>query len=92
MVLFFWIPVMLIGLTLFVPTQFETEKGPIKVPLWFFFLFILYFIPVGNFLIFLFVMSTLAEKDLQLKKGSILHKFKKVIEKPIKILTREVKL
>lgn len=92
MFFFFWIPIILICLTLFIFKQFDDGSGYYKLPIWFFFSFILYFIPVGNFLIFAFIISTIIEDDLPLRKDSILYKFKGVFMKLAKMLNKEVNL
>lgn len=92
MFFFFWIPIILICLTLFIFKQLDNGSGHYKLPIWFFFSFILYFIPIGNFLIFAFIMSTIIDDDLPLRNGSILYKFKEVFMKLVKILNKEVNL
>ena len=92
MFFFFWIPIIFICLTLFIFKQLDDGSGHYKLPIWFFFSFILYFIPVGNFLIFAFIISTIIDDNLQLRKGSILCKFKGVFMKLAKILNKEVDL
>lgn len=92
MFLFFGIPIILICLTLFIFKQLDDGSGHYKLPIWFFFSFILYFIPVGNLLIFAFIISTITENNLQLREGSVLYKFKGVFTKLAKMLNKEVNL
>lgn len=92
MFFFFWIPIIFICLTLFIVKQLDDGSGHYKLPIWFFFSFILYFIPVGNFLIFAFIISTIIYDNLQLRKSSILCNFKEVFMKLAKILNKEVDL
>ena len=90
---FLWLPIILIGLTLFIFKQLDDGSGKFKLPVWFFFCFIFYFIPIGNILIFAFLMSIiLDDNSVELKKDSILHKFRITFGKFVEVLNKEVNL
>lgn len=93
LIFYFWLPIILIGLTLFIFKQLDDGSGSLKLPVWVFFCFIFYFIPIGNLLIFAFLMSVILNDDsIELRKNSILHKFGVPFCKFVEVLNKEVNL
>ena len=93
MFILFWAPIILIGLTLFIFSQFDNGSGKFKLPVWIFFFAFLYFVPIVNIVIFLFIMVVLSNPWIELKKDSIFWKFReKYLKKLSKMLKKEVSL
>lgn len=93
MFILFWFPIILIGLTLFIFSQFDNGSGKFKLPVWIFFFSFLYFIPGFNIAVFLWIMWVLSDNCIKLKKDSIFWKFReKYLKKLSKMLKKEVSL
>lgn len=92
MFFFFWIPIILIGLTLFILKQLDDGSGKFKLPVWIFFFTYLYFIPIVNIAVFLYIMWVLSDDSIRLKEDSVLHKFRIMFGKFAKILNKEIDL
>lgn len=95
MFILFWVPIILIGLTLFIFSQLDNGSGKFTLPVWAFFMLLLYFIPIFNLVvIFPFVVYVLLDDNcIKLKKDSIFWKFReKYLKKLSKMLKKEVSL
>ena len=93
MFILFWFPIILIGLTLFLFSQFDNGSGKFKLPIWIFFFAFLYFIPIVNISVFLYITWVLSDNRIRLKKDSIFWKFReKYLKKLSKMLKKEVSL
>lgn len=80
------LPIIFLGITIFIMTQLcEEDSDKLCVPMWFIFLFILYFVPIINIVVFLFVMSILivGGPEIEIRKNSLLEKIVKLLNKEI---------
>ena len=78
------LPIIFLGITIFIMTQLcEEDSDKLCVPMWFILLFILYFVPIINIVVFLFVISILIVSGSEIRKNSLLEKIVKLLNKEI---------
>ena len=79
------LPIIFLGITIFIMTQLcEEDSDKLCVPMWFILLFILYFVPIINIVVFLFVMFILiGGPEIEIRKNSLLEKIVKLLNKEI---------